>query len=109
LVGGIDRVNRIGVVLKKRDVQILELDGVFALESPLDEGVKHLSHVRIAVRSGFPEFDRLADDRRVRVRPSTEQVSEESTEFAVQMQEKNRVLSGIPNSVFARLHEMLPN
>jgi hypothetical protein len=50
---GFDRLNRIDVVMEKNGVQIPESDGILALEPPVVEGVKSLSHVRIPVRSGF--------------------------------------------------------
>jgi hypothetical protein len=53
LVGGIDRVNRIDVVMEKNGVQILESDGIFLLDPPVAEGAKRLLHVRIALQSGF--------------------------------------------------------
>jgi hypothetical protein len=62
LVGGWDRVNYIDVVMEENGVQTRESDGIFVLGLPVADGVKHLSHVRIAVKSGFPQFDRLASD-----------------------------------------------
>jgi hypothetical protein len=66
LVGGFDRVNDIDVVMVKNGVRISESDGIFALGPPVAKGVKHLSHVRFTVKSGFQEFDRLTSDRRER-------------------------------------------
>jgi hypothetical protein len=68
LVGGFDRVIDIDVVMEKNGVRSPESDGIFALWPPVAEGVKHLSHVRIAVKSGFQEFDRLTSGRRDRLR-----------------------------------------
>jgi hypothetical protein len=64
LVGGSDLIDDIDVVMEKNGVQISASDGIFVLEPPIAEGVKHFSYVRLVVKSGFSEFDRLASDRR---------------------------------------------
>jgi hypothetical protein len=64
LVRGSDRIDDIDVVMEKDGVKTPESDGIFVLGSQIADGVKHFSHVRIAVKSGFSSFARLASDRR---------------------------------------------
>jgi hypothetical protein len=67
LVGGYSRINHVDVIMEKGGVQTPESDGIFDLSAPADECARNLSHIRIAIKSGLPEYDHLSTDRRDKI------------------------------------------